>query len=63
MAEQSTDTRSILNAAASIRAGQEQMQGDVDQIRAGINAIIIFSAYGVAISVLAFWLIKKRNSQ
>lgn len=58
-----TDTRSVFNAVASVRAGQDQMQKDIDQLRAGMNAMLVFSAYGVAIAALAFWLIKKGSAQ
>lgn len=56
---QPLDTRSILNAVASVRAGQEQMQKDVDQLRAGVNAMIVFAAYGVAIGALIWLMLKK----
>jgi hypothetical protein len=62
VSEPGVESRSILNAVASVRAGQEQMQKDVDQVRAGINAMIVFSVYGVAIAVLAFAMIKKGSA-
>ncbi len=55
--------RNVLNAVASVRAGQEQMQKDVDKLRAGVNAMIMFSVYAVAIGALIFWAARKGISR
>jgi len=53
MAEQSTDTRSILNRLASVQAGQEQMQKDVDRLRANAAATLTLLVYVFALGGLA----------
>jgi hypothetical protein len=53
-----TSTRSLLNAVASVRAGQEQLQGDVDKIRASLNGLAVMGLYTLSIAVLIFVVIK-----
>lgn len=53
-----TDTRSILNAAATIRAGQEQLQGDVDKMRAQLSMIAVLVAYAGATALLTFLAVR-----
>lgn len=59
MADGNAETRSVLNAVAALRAGQEQMQGDIDRLRAATHALIVFAVYGIAAAALAFFLYKK----
>jgi hypothetical protein len=55
----STDTRSILNRLASVQAGQEQMQKDVDKLRAGMAAVLTCFAYTVALAALVIFYLRK----
>lgn len=55
-------TRSVLNAVASVKAGQEQMQRDVDKIRAGTAATLICFAYTAALAVLVIYYVRKAGT-
>ncbi len=59
MAEQSTDTRSILNRLASVQVAQDQMQRDVDKLRAGVSATLICFTYTAALAVLIIFYLRK----
>ncbi len=47
------DTRNVLNAVASVKAGQEQMQKDVDRLRASSAATLTLLVYCFALGGLA----------
>lgn len=59
MADDTTTSRSLLNAVASVRAGQEQMQKDVDKLRAGMAAVLTCFAYTVALGILVALYLRK----
>jgi hypothetical protein len=59
MSTQPIDTRSILNAVASVRAGQEQMQKDVDRLRAHSSALTTMLTYLLAIGLLGLLIYSK----
>lgn len=46
--------RSLANRLAGITAGQEQLQKDVDKLRASTNATLIVVCYVLAVSVIVF---------
>lgn len=56
---QSTDTRSILNALSTVTAGQEQMQKDVDKLRASTHALLILGVYGIALGFIVYMVARK----
>jgi hypothetical protein len=53
MPDASLDNRNLLNAVASVRAGQEQMQKDVDRLRASSAATLTLLVYCFALGGLA----------
>jgi hypothetical protein len=46
--------RSVLNAVAAIRADLDQMQRDIDKLRASSNATLMVGCYVLACSVIIF---------
>jgi len=52
-----TAERSTLNAIASIRAGQDQMQKDVDYLKSQNKAILIMALYAAGLSLLVWMLL------
>jgi hypothetical protein len=59
MPESSLDNRNVLNAVASVKAGQEQMQKDVDRLRASSAATLTLLVYCFALGGLAIVLYTK----
>lgn len=59
MPEQTADTRSILNGLASVRAGQEQMQKDVDRLRATTSLATTALVYLLAVGLLTLVIYSK----
>ena len=59
MPEPTVDTRSILNRLASVQAGQDQMQRDVDKLRAATSAVLICFVYTAALAALIIYWLRK----
>lgn len=53
-----TPTRSILNRLSAVSAAQEQLQGDVDKLRATANALLVIGFYTAAIALLVFLAVR-----
>ncbi|HEX3561808.1 MAG TPA: hypothetical protein VHU24_03130 [Solirubrobacterales bacterium] len=53
------DNRNVLNAVTSVKAGQEQMQRDVDKLRAAAAATLLCFAYTAALAVLIIYYVRK----
>lgn len=51
--------RSVLNAVTGVKAGQEQMQKDVDKLRAGMAAVLTCFAYTLALGILIAVYLRK----
>lgn len=55
---QSADTRSVLNAAASIRADLDQVQKTMEKAQAAAQATLIVSLYTLGVAVVIFLALK-----
>lgn len=58
MSEPKVDPRSTLNAVASVRAAQEQMQGDIDKLRKDVQAVLIVSLYIVGALAVVYFAVR-----
>jgi hypothetical protein len=54
--------RSALNAVASVRAAQEQMQGDVDKLRKDVQALLVLTLYVVGALAVTYFAVKGRGA-
>lgn len=41
-----------------MQAGQEQLQADVDKLRANVNALLVIGLYSAALALLSFLVLR-----